>query len=106
MVNSNPRGFIATPMPPGKSPNTYPVWAAQGTDNLAGFTGGHFLAPEEDRDIGFLMDNKTDFTTRGGENLIDGKIKIERAMASNHFIIVRGEGAKIISSLIRQACLF
>jgi len=106
MVNNNLRGFIANPMPPGKSPKTYLVWAAQGTDNLAGFTGRHLLTPEENRDIGFLMDNKTDFTTRGWDKLIEGEIKIERAMVSNHFTIVRGDGAKIIRSLIQDACSF
>lgn len=102
-VNNNLRGFNANPMPPGRSPRTYLVWAAQGTDNLAGFTGRHLLTPEENRDLGFLMDDKVDFTTRGWEKLIEGEIKIERAMASNHFTIVRGEGAKIIKELIKQA---
>lgn len=104
-VNKNLRGFVAQPMPPGKAPKTYLVWAAQGTDNLAGFTGRHLLTPEENRDLGFLMDDKTDFTSRGWEQLIGSEIKIERAMTSNHFTIVRGDGAKIISSLVKQACL-
>jgi naphtho-gamma-pyrone polyketide synthase len=103
-VNNTLRGFVAQPMAPGMSPKTYLVWAAKGTDNLAGFTGRHLLTAQENEDLGFLMDDKTDFSTRGWEKLIPN-IKIERAMTSNHFTIVRGDGAKIIKDMIKDALL-
>ena len=104
-VNENLRDYTARPLTAGRSPKTYLVWAARGTDNLAGFQDRHLLTKEESEDLGFLMDDKTDFGTRGWEGLVEGEITIERAMASNHFTIVRGEGAKILSSLIKRACL-
>lgn len=104
-VNENLRHYNATPLTPGHSPKTYLIWAARGTDNLAGFQDRHLLTPQEDEDLGFLMDDKTDFSTRGWEGLVEGEIIIERAMSSNHFTIVRGEGAAMLSGLIRRACL-
>ena len=104
-VNANLRGFVATPMPRGKCPKTYMVWAAKGTDNLAAFPGRHLLTQAESDDLGFLMDDKTDFGTRGWEKLLDGQPLIDTAWSSNHFTITRGEGAKLISSLVKQACL-
>jgi len=104
-VNANLRGYNARPLPRGQCPKTYLAWAAQGTDNLAGFTGRHLLTDEENADLGFLMDNKTDFGTRGWETLLEDEITIARAMTSNHFTIVRGEGAALLASLIKRACL-
>lgn len=104
-VNANLRGYNAKPLPRGQCPKTYLAWAAQGTDNLAGFTGRHLLTDEENADLGFLMDNKTDFGTRGWETLLEDEITIERAMTSNHFTIVRGEGAALLAGLIKRACL-
>lgn len=103
-VNENLRGYTARPLPPGSCPKPYLVWAAQGTDNLAGFNGRHLLTAEENADLGFLMDNKTDFGTRGWEKLLEDEITIERAMTSNHFTIVRGEGAALLADVIRRAC--
>ena len=104
-VNENLRGYNARPLPRDKIPKTYLAWAAQGTDNLKGFTGRHLLTDEENADLGFLMDDKTDFGTRGWEKLLGDGIVIDRAMSSNHFTIVRGDGAKLLSSLIKRACL-
>lgn len=103
-VNENLRWYTASPLPKGRSPKTFLAWAAKGTDNLAAFPGRHLLTPEEDADLGFLMDDKTDFGTKGWEKLIEGEICIERAMTSNHFTITRGEGAKLLSELIKRAC--
>lgn len=103
-VNENLRWYTASPLPAGSSPKTYLAWAAKGTDNLAGFPGRHLLTEAEDKDLGFLMDDKTDFGTKGWEKLIEGEIHIERAMTSNHFTITRGDGAKLLSELIRSAC--
>lgn len=104
-VNANLRTFTAKPLPSGRSPKTFMAWAARGTDNLAGFTGRHLLTDEENADLGFLMDDKTDFGTRGWERLLEGELTVERAMSSNHFTIVRGEGAALLAGLIRKACL-
>ncbi|MCJ1475042.1 hypothetical protein MMC13_003702 [Lambiella insularis] len=104
-VNENLRGYNAVPLPHGKSPKTYLAWAAQGTDNLAGFNGRHLLTEAENADLGFLMDNKTDFGPRGWETLLEDEIIIERAMTSNHFTIVRGDGAALLAGLIKRACL-
>lgn len=104
-VNENLRSYTAQPLTPGHSPKTYLVWAARGTDNLAGFQDRHLLTPAESEDLGFLMDDKTDFSTRGWESLVEGEITIERAMSSNHFTITRGEGAAHVASLIKRACL-
>ena len=103
-VNENLRWYTATPLPKGRSPKTYLAWAAKGTDNLAAFPGRHLLTPAESEDLGFLMDDKTDFGTKGWEKLIEGEICVERAMTSNHFTITRGDGAKLLSELIRRAC--
>ena len=103
-VNENLRRYTANPLPRGHCPKTYLAWAAKGTDNLAAFPGRHLLTPEESADLGFLMDDKTDFGTRGWEKLVEGKIRIEKAMTSNHFTITRGEGAKLVSGLIKKAC--
>lgn len=104
-VNENLRWYNANPLPRGHSPKTYLAWAAKGTDNLAAFPGRHLLTPEESADLGFLMDDKTEFGTKGWEKLVEGKISIENAMTSNHFTITRGEGAKLLSGLIKKACL-
>ena len=105
-VNENLRGFVATPMPRGKTPKTYMVWAAKGTDNLAAFPGRHLLTKVESDDLGFLMDDKTDFGSRGWEKLLGGEPDaIDVAWSSNHFTITRGEGAKLVSGLVKQACL-
>lgn len=104
-VNKNLRGFTAKPMPKGKSPRTYVVWAARGTDNLEGFKKDrHLLTEAESEDLGFLMDDKTDFGPRGWEALIEGDLTIEKAMTSNHFTIMRGDGAKVTAGLIKKAC--
>lgn len=103
-VNENLRWYTATPLPTGHSPKTYLVWAAKGTDNLAAFPGRHLLTPAENADLGFLMDDKTDFGTKGWEKLVESEIHVERAMTSNHFTITRGDGAKMVSELIRKAC--
>lgn len=103
-VNENLRWYNASPLPRGHSPKTYLIWAAKGTDNLIGFPHRHLLTPEESEDLGFLMDDKTDFGPRGWEKLIEGEIQIETAMTSNHFTITRNEGAKMVSELIKQAC--
>ena len=63
------------------------------------------LTPEESADLGFLMDNETDFGTKGWEKLVEGKIEIEKAMTSNHFTITRSDGAKLGSELIKRACV-
>ena len=102
-VNESLRGYNAAPLPKGKSPKTYLAWAAKGTDNLAGFPYRHLLTPEESEDLGFLMDDKSDFSTRGWEKIVEGEITIENAMTSNHFTITRGEGAKLLGGLIRKA---
>ena len=81
------------------------MWAAKGTDNLAAFPHRHLLTPEESLDLGFLMDDKTDFGTKGWEKLVEGEIQVERAMTSNHFTITRGDGAKMVSELIKKACV-
>lgn len=104
-INENLRWYNANPLPRGHSPKTYLAWAAKGTDNLAAFPGRHLLTRAESEDLGFLMDDKTDFGTRGWEKLVEGKITIERAMTSNHFTITRGEGAKLLSGMIKKACL-
>ena len=104
-VNENLRWYNASPLPRGRSPKTYLVWAARGTDNLAAFPGRHLLTPEESADLGFLMDDKTDFGTKGWEKLVEGEIKIEKAMTSNHFTITRNDGAKLVSELIKRACI-
>lgn len=104
-VNENLRWYTATPLPRGRSPKTYLVWVAKGTDNLAAFPGRAALTPQENVDLGFLMDDKTDFGTRGWEKLIEGEIQIDRAMTSNHFTITRSEGAKLVSGIIKKACL-
>ena len=104
-VNENLRWYNASPLPRGRSPRTYLVWAAKGTDNLAGFPYRHLLTPEESQDLGFLMDDKTDFGPKGWEKLVEGEIKIEKAMSSNHFTITRGEGAMLVSELIKRACV-
>ena len=105
-VNENLRGFVAEPMPRGKTPKTYMVWAAKGTDNLAAFPGRHLLTKAESDDLGFLMDDKTDFGTRGWDKLLLGQEPIiDVAWSSNHFTITRGDGAKLVSSLVKQACL-
>ena len=104
-VNANLRGFVAEPMPMGQTPKTYMVWAAKGTDNLAAFPGRHLLTKAESDDLGFLMDDKTDFGTRGWDKLLLGEEPtIDVAWSSNHFTITRGEGAKLVSSLVKQAC--
>ena len=51
------------------------------------------------------MDDKTDFGPKGWEKLVEGGIKIEKAMTSNHFTITRGEGAKLVSEMIKKACV-
>ena len=104
-VNENLRWYNASPLPRGHSPKTYLVWAAKGTDNLTGFPYRHLITPEESEDLGFLMDDKSDFGPRGWEKLVEGEIQIERAMTSNHFTITRNEGAKMVSELIRKACI-
>ena len=104
-VNENLRWYNASPLPRGRSPKTYLVWAALATDNLAGFPYRHLLTPEESADLGFLMDDKTDFGPRGWEKLVEGNIKIENAMTSNHFTITRGDGAKLVSQMIKRACI-
>ena len=104
-VNENLRWYNASPLPRGRSPKMYLVWAARGTDNLAAFPDRHLLTQEESDDLGFLMDDKTDFGPKGWEKLVEGKIEIERAMTSNHFTITRGDGAKMVSGLIKRACL-
>lgn len=104
-VNENLRWYNASPLPRGRSPKTYLVWAARGTDNLAAFPGRHLLTPEESADLGFLMDDKTDFGTKGWEKLVEGEIQIEKAMTSNHFTITRNDGAKLVSELIKRACI-
>ncbi|KAL8738678.1 MAG: hypothetical protein Q9181_000562 [Wetmoreana brouardii] len=104
-VNENLRWYNASPLPRGRSPRTYLVWAARGTDNLAGFPHRHLLTPAESTDLGFLMDDKTDFGPRGWEKLVEGDIRIENAMASNHFTITRGEGARLVSEVIKRACV-
>ena len=63
------------------------------------------MTQEESDDLGFLMDDKTDFGPKGWEKLVEGKIEIENAMTSNHFTITRGDGAKMVSRLIKRACL-
>lgn len=103
-VNENLRWYTATPLPQGRSPKTYLAWAAKGTDNLAAFPGRGLLTPAENVDLGFLMDDKTDFGPRGWEKLVEGEIHIERALTSNHFTITRGEGAKLVSDIIKRAC--
>ena len=103
-VNENLRWYNASPLPRGHSPKTYLVWAARGTDNLAAFPDRHLLTPEESADLGFLMDDKTDFGPKGWEKLVEGGIKIEKAMTSNHFTITRGDGAKLVSEMIKRAC--
>lgn len=103
-VNENLRWYTAQPLPAGHSPKTYLIWAARGTDNLAAFPGRHLLTPAESEDLGFLMDDKTDFGTKGWEKLVEGEIRVERAMTSNHFTITRGDGAKMLSGLIKTAC--
>lgn len=103
-INENLRWYNANPLPRGHSPKTYIAWAAKGTDNLAAFPGRHLLTPAESEDLGFLMDDKTEFGTKGWEKLVEGKIAIENAMTSNHFTITRGEGAKLLSGLIKKAC--
>lgn len=103
-VNENLRWYNANPLPRGHSPTTYLAWAAKGTDNLAAFPHRHLLTPAESEDLGFLMDDKTDFGPKGWEKLIEGKINIETAMTSNHFTITRGAGAKLLSGLIKKAC--
>ena len=104
-VNENLRWYNASPLPRGHSPKTYLVWAAKGTDNLAAFPDRHLITPQEDKDLGFLMDDKADFGPKGWEKLVEGEIKIERAMTSNHFTITRGEGAKLVSEMIKKACV-
>lgn len=104
-VNENLRWYNASPLPQGHSPTTYLVWAARGTDNLAAFPDRHLLTPEESADLGFLMDDKTDFGTKGWEKLVEGEIKIEKAMTSNHFTITRSDGAKLVSEMIKRACI-
>ena len=104
-VNENLRWYNASPLPRGHSPKIYLVWAAKGTDNLAAFPDRHLLTPAEDADLGFLMDDKTDFGPKGWEKLVEGEIKIERAMTSNHFTITRGDGAKLVSEMIKRACV-
>lgn len=103
-VNENLRWYNASPLPRGHSPKTYLIWAAKGTDNLTGFPYRHLLTPEESDDLGFLMDDKTDFGPRGWEKLVEGEIQIETAMSSNHFTITRNEGAKMVSEIIKKAC--
>ncbi|KAL8929785.1 MAG: hypothetical protein Q9208_000929 [Pyrenodesmia sp. 3 TL-2023] len=103
-VNESLRGYNATPLPQGQKPKVFLVWAALGTDNLAGFPHRHLLTAAESEDLGFLMDDKSDFSTRGWEKLVESDITIERAMTSNHFTITRGEGAKMVGELIRKAC--
>ncbi len=105
-VNENLRWYNASPLPRGCSPKTYLVWAARGTDNLAAFPDRHLLTQEESDNLGFLMDDKTDFGPKGWEKLVEGKIEIEKALTSNHFTITRGDGAKLVSGLIKKACLF
>ena len=104
-VNENLRWYNASPLPRGKSPKTFLIWAAKGTDNLAQFPGRDLLTPEENEDLGFLMDDKTSFGTKGWEKLVEGEIQITRAMTSNHFTITRNEGAKMVSDLIKKACV-
>ena len=104
-VNENLRWYNASPLPRGRSPKTYLVWAARGTDNLAAFPGRHLLTPEESADLGFLMDDKSDFGTKGWEKLVEGEIKIQKAMTSNHFTITRNDGAKLVSELIKRVCI-
>lgn len=104
-VNENLRWYNASPLPRGHSPKTYLVWAAKGTDNLVGFPYRHLITPEESEDLGFLMDDKTDFGPRGWDKLIEGEIQIKTAMTSNHFTITRNEGAKMVSELIKKACI-
>ena len=106
-VNENLRWYNASPLPlsPRSPKKVYLVWAAKGTDNLAAFPDRHLLTEAESADLGFLMDDKSDFGPRGWEGLVEGKVEIERAMTSNHFTITRGEGARIVSGLIRKACL-
>ena len=103
-VNENLRWYNASPLPRGHSPKTYLIWAAKGTDNLVGFPHRHLITPQESEDLGFLMDDKTDFGPKGWENLVEGEIEIVKAMGSNHFTITRNEGAKMVSELIRKAC--
>lgn len=103
-VNKSLRGYHAQPLQSKFCPRTYLIWAACGTDNLAGFKGRHLLTEQENRDLGFLMDNKTDFGPRGWEKLIGSQINISKAMTSNHFTIVRGEGAVLVARAIREAC--
>ena len=104
-VNENLRWYNASPLPRGRSPKTYLVWAARGTDNLAAFPGRHLLTAEESADLGFLMDDKTDFGTKGWEKLVEGEMQIDKAMTSNHFTITRNDGAKLVSELIKRACI-
>ena len=104
-VNENLRWYTAAPLPRGRSPKTYLIWVAKGTDNLAAFPGRAALTAQENLDLGFLMDDKTDFGTRGWEKLIEGEIQIDRAMTSNHFTITRNEGARLVSGIIKKACL-
>lgn len=104
-VNENLRWYNASPLPRGHSPKTYLVWAAKGTDNLAAFPDRHLITRQESEDLGFLMDDKTDFGPKGWEKLVEGGIEIERAGSSNHFTITRGEGAKLVSEMIKRACV-
>ena len=104
-VNENLRWYNASPLPRGRSPKTYLVWAARGTDNLAAFPDRHLLTPEESADLGFLMDDKTDFGTKGWEKLVEGDIEVEKAMTSNHFTITRSDGAKLVSEMIKRTCV-
>jgi acyl carrier protein/pimeloyl-ACP methyl ester carboxylesterase len=105
-VNSNLRGYMPRPLPPGFSPRTFMALAARGTDNLAGFKDRHLLTPEEDKDLGFMMDDKEDFGPRGWDRLLEGDLVIEKAMTSNHFTTVRSWRWREVGDGDDKACLF
>ncbi|POR36607.1 Polyketide synthase [Tolypocladium paradoxum] len=88
------------PIPEARCPQVMAIWCEDGVCKTPEdprpdpYPTGHAL---------FLLDNRVDFGPNRWDELLDGT-KIEtRHMPGNHFTMMRGELAKIVSSFVREA---
>ncbi|KAL2862531.1 type I polyketide synthase [Aspergillus lucknowensis] len=87
--------------PPSAAPKTHIIWASDAIDKNC--TPKFDRKPDDPEGLRFLTEARTDYGPCGWETLIpQDKMDFAHISDANHFTMMRGEGAKLLSAVIEK----
>ena len=96
--------YNAVPFPAGKAPKTHIIWATDGVCNTPESPRPEYR-DDDPKEMRWLLENRTNFGPNGWDGLLggEGNLVVEKIEGANHFSMMEGTNAKVLSEFIGRA---